>query len=420
MKKTFLAAAAALLSLVCMAENKPKVEVHGFIRNYFALDTREGVDLTEDFFTYLPYDHSYGDNGVDLNKTTSFRFAALTSRLWVEAKGYEFNGIKMGARIEGDFYSGVSNVTGTATLRLRQAFVTLSKDAWAFKIGQAWHPMAADMPDVFSLNTGAPFGPFSRTPQVDFNYKLGNGFSISADAIWQMQYCSNGPEGTSANYIKYGCTPELYLGVNYTSAKLLTRLGLDMLSIKPRRNNGSVKVSDRITTISPFFYLQYKEKDFSVKFKTIFAQAGEHVNLNGGYGVTSVNNDGSYTYTPTRNWSSWLSLSYGHKVQGVLFGGFVHNFGTAKALYDGDGDGLADAFYFSKNSFSNMNNMFRITPAVIWNLGKLALGLEYEVTAVQYGEYKTSGLVDASNGLVKDNLHWLANNRVQAMVKFTF
>jgi len=322
----------------------------------------------------------------------------------------------MGARIEADFYAGLSGSTGTATMRLRQAFVTLNKNSWGFKIGQAWHPMAADMPDVFSLNTGSPFGPFSRTPQVTFESTLGSGVSITASALWQMQYTSAGPEGASANYIKYGCTPELYAGLNYTTGKFLARVGVDMLSIKPRRNNGDVKVSDRITTVSPFLYLQYKSKDFSAKFKTIYAQAGEHMNLNGGYGVSSVNSDGSYTYTPSSNWSSWMSLAYGRRVQGILFFGYVRNFGTKDALYDGDGDGYADKYYFSKNSFSNINRLFRATPTVIWNLGKLALGLEWEITTAQYG----TGSVSAKNGLSEDGLHWVTNNRIQAMVKYTF
>ena len=37
-------------------------------------------------------------------------------------------------------------------------------------IGQAWHPMAADMPDIFSLEAGSPFGPFNRSPQVNFEW----------------------------------------------------------------------------------------------------------------------------------------------------------------------------------------------------------------------------------------------------------
>ena len=69
-----------------------------------------------------------------------------------------------------------------------------------------------------------------------------------------------------------------------------------------------------------------------------------------------------------------------------------------------------------------MKQMYRLTPTVVRNIGKFAIGLEYELTSVQYGDYKT---VDGkkyigADGLAKDNLHWITNHRVQALVKFTF
>jgi hypothetical protein len=419
---TSLAALAICASLGAQ-EKAGQVKLYGFIRNYYAFDTRESVAGTEDFFFYLPKDENTVD-GTDLNGQTSFRFAALTSRVGLNVTGYEYNGFKMRAKIETDFYNGLSGSTGTAVLRLRQAYVTIGKNDWNVTAGQAWHPMAADMPDVFSLNTGAPFGPFSRTPQVKLDYRLSDDFSLTGAAIWQMQYTSTGPSGASANYIKDGCTPEIYVGLNYTEGGFLIRAGVDMLSIKPRATDGKVKVSDRITTFTPFFYGQYKSGLFSAKLKTVLAEAGEHVNLNGGYGISGVKSDGaSYEYTPTRNSSTWVSLMYGKKTQWILFGGYVKNIGTKDDLY-GSKNGYAPAanLYFSKNSFSNMNQMWRITPTVVRNIGKFALGLEYELTSVQYGDYKTIDGVKCigSDGLAKDNLHWITNHRLQALVKFTF
>ena len=162
--------------------------------------------------------------------------------------------------------------------------------------------------------------------------------------------------------------------------------------------------------MSPFVYAQYVDGDFSIKAKTVFAQAGEHLNLNGGYGVTSFNRDGSWSYTPTRNSSSWVSVMYGKKLQGIFFAGYVKNFGTAEDIVD------TGHLYFSKNSFSNMNQMYRITPTVAYNFGKLSLGLEYELTGVQYGEW---GVGDKS-ALATRNLHWVTNHRVQFITKFSF
>ncbi|MCF0176799.1 MAG: hypothetical protein HUJ94_08165 [Bacteroidales bacterium] len=398
---------------------------YGFIRNYITYDSRQSTSGTGELFYYLPKDRVLNAYDVDLNRVNSTKFLALTTRLGVDVSGYKFGNTHMGAKVETDFYTGLTGVTGTAVLRVRQAYLTLGwkelpygykgKADVNLKIGQAWHPMAADMPDVFSLATGAPFGPFSRTPQATMDAKLGK-LVITGSAIWQMQYPSAGPSGASADYIKWSCVPEIYAGLSYVDKYFTGRIGLDMLSIKPRiqgkDNKGeTVNVKDRITTVSPFMYLQYKKGLFSAKFKTIFAQAGEHVCLNGGYAVTADTKDDavSYRYTPTRNSSTWVSLAYGKKWQGVLFGGYVKNFGTAEAIRS------EKELYFSKNSFSNMNAMWRATPTVLYNAGKLTLGLECELTSVQYGSK-----INLSNALYDQDLHWVTNTRVQALVKFNF
>lgn len=411
MSKKFILAIALLAASLNAGAQDAQFKWYGFIRNYAVADSRESVYGTEDFFYYLPKDHNVVD-GQDLNSQRTFAFAAITSRLGLDVTGYQIEGWKVGAKLEADFYAGVSGVTGTALFRLRQAFLTMNKNAFTLKVGQAWHPMAADMPHVFALNTGAPFGPFSRTPQATVDLKLSNELTLTASALWQMQYTSAGPGGASADYIKYAGTPEVYLGLGYKANGFAAKAGVDVLSIKPRHDDGHQKVSDRITTVSPFLYAEYSKGLFSVKAKTIFAQAGEHMNLNGGYGITSVTADGSYEYAPTRNSSSWVSFSYGKKAQFVLFGGYVRNFGTAKELISSDKNHL----FFSKNSFSNMNRMFRVSPEFIYNLGKVAFGLEYELTGVQYGTFGTNDV----RGLATENLHWIRNHRLQLMVKYTF
>ena len=129
-------------------------------------------------------------------------------------------------------------------------------------IGQAWHPMAADLCDVIALNSGAPFGPFSRTPQVKMDARLGQFVTLTGAALWQMQYASIGPDGQSAEYIAYAKTPEAYIGLSAHNKGFLMRAGVDILSICPRHkgqvNGVDVRVKDRLTTVSPFDYIQYK------------------------------------------------------------------------------------------------------------------------------------------------------------------
>lgn len=448
---------------------KQHFKPYGFIRNYFTYDSRESWSGTGDLYNYQPKDENWnmaedalvpGVERQDLNAQSTFRFLSLTTRVGVNIVGYKWRGTEFGGKIEADFYAGLSSksagklsqthsLSGVAQLRLRQAYLTLGWDSLKMgkdfarvdlTIGQTWHPMAADLCDAIALNSGAPFGPFNRSPQVKMDARLGKYVTLTAAGLWQMQYLSIGPNNiTSAEYLAYSKTPEAYLGLSFHDKGFLARVGADVLSISPRHqgtlNGVEVKVNDRITTASPFVYLQYKKGEFSFKAKTIFAESGEHMNMYGGYGVKGINADGSYSYTPIRHSTSWISLVYGGKVgaqedkhpqklQGILFGGYVKNFGTKEALYDPDNNGLVDektddgkylAYYYTPRS-NAMNQMWRLSPTLLYTVGKFQVGLEYEITSVQYGD----GKINPANGLSDNGLHWVTNHRVQLMTKYNF
>ena len=425
-------------------------KLYGFIRNYFVFDSRESKAGTGDLFYYLPLDNKWNTPDEsnpareDLNASPNFTFLALTSRVGLDVSGYYHNNVHFGAKFEADFYagltglakddakdrlSGYTKVSGTAQMRLRQAYATVTwkdlplsgeqKTQVGLKIGQAWHPMAADFPHLFSLEVGAPFGPFSRTPQVTMDASLGKNWVLSASALWQMQYQSTGPSGNSASYIKYGLTPEVYLGVTYKHKGFLGRIGADLLSIKPR-NIGPVEdptdasktlnvhVKDRKTSLLYYAYLQYNKGMFSFRAKTTYGEGGEHLSLMSGYAKVGELEDGTWQYASLRNSSSWVSLSYGKKWQGVLFAGYMKNLGLADE-HD------IEKVYFNSNGSTNINQMYRINPQGLYNFGKFSLGLEYQWTAVQYGD----GTLDR-RALPTEGLHWVGNHRVNMMVKFTF
>lgn len=450
---------------------KQHFKPYGFIRNYFTYDSRESISGTGDLYNYQPKDESWNQteaqataSGVareDLNAQSTFRFLSLTTRVGLNIVDYKWRNTEFSGKIEADFFAGLSGtghkVGGVAQFRLRQAYVALGWDSLPIlngkdyarvdlTIGQTWHPMAADLCDVISLASGAPFGPFNRSPMVKMDARLGKYVTLTAAGLWQMQYMSVGPDGSTAEYMLYGKTPEAYLGLSVHDKGWIARAGVDVLSISPHHQGTvtgadastvTVKVKDRITTISPFAYLQYKKGEFSFKAKTIFAEAGEHMNLDGGYGVSKVNEDGSWNYTPIRNSSTWVSLVYGGKVgaqedkhpqklQGILFAGYIQNLGTKKALYDPNGDGLinektADGkswLYYYTARPNNMNRMWRVSPTLLYTVGKFQIGCEYEITSVQYGDAKQG--INASNGLADKGLHWVTNHRVQLMTKYNF
>jgi hypothetical protein len=301
-------------------------------------------------------------------------------------------------------------------------------------MGQAWHPMAADFPHLFSLEVGAPFGPFSRTPLVQADYNLGKNWTLTGAALWQMQYQSSGPIGASAMYMKYGKVPEIYAALAFKSKGFLLRAGVDVLSIKPRVFSTTQvedktvidhKVSDRKTSVLGYVYTQYNKDKFSLRAKSTFGQGGEHMNLMSGYAKVGVKPDGSWEYASLRNSSSWLSMSYGKKWQGVLFTGYMKNLGLSHKDHIPYLDATIPAsdVYFCGNGSSNINQIYRINPQLIYNIGKMNLGLEYQWTSIQYGKYgkdiNGNKCLDAY-GLATDGLHWVGNHRVNLMVKYNF
>ena len=425
MKKFILSIfALAALSTVLPAqtETPAKFKLYGFVRNYAIFDTREVKAGTDDLYLFVPKDESLLANGTDNNANPSLRLLSLTSRVGLDISGYQYGSMKLSGKVEADFYTKSGS---TAILRLRQAYIGLTWDklgvkgdnSFVLNIGQTWHPMAADMPHVINLETGAPFNPFNRSPQIMANYNFGKKVSITGGVLYCMQYLPVGPTSNtnlattkSADFMKYGLIPEVYAGFTFKpTSSLVAKVGANLFSIKPRWKDDLGPLSDRLITVSPFVFLQYTGKNgFQIRAKSIFAQAGEHMNLLTGYGVSKINNDGSWEYTPMRSTASFISMQYGKKWQVMGMVGYMKLLGTSEDLID------TDHYWFNTSGEKNLSQMFRVTPTLAYNLGKLTLAIEYDLTGVQYGQN-----MDLT-GVVKDNLHWVLNHRIVTMAKFTF
>ena len=410
---------AALLSgsAAFAQEEKPAhFKLYGFIRNYLSADSRAVNAGTEDLYFYMPKGHDMKD-GLDLNSGFNWRFVSLTTRLGVDVSGYKWGTMGVSGKVEADFY----NLSGSVpVLRLRQAFIKLTRDniPVVLTLGQAWHPMAADMPHMNNLETGAPFNPFNRSPQVTADIDLGSGVTLTASLLYLNHYLPTGPAGKTKDYYKYGL-PEAYLGVSYKSNKFLGRLGVDIVNMRPYRtltdwrvqdasSAKTIEVKSLLTTFSPFVFLQYTSGKFQLRAKSILAQAGEHMNLLSGYGVHAFNEDGTIEYTPMQDWASFVSFSYGKKFQVMGMLGYMKQFGTTKDLCN-------NQLWMNTAADTKIQQAFRATPTVAWNLGKFTVSLEYNLTAAEFG----SGARNA-RGMWDGDKEWILNHRFICMTKFNF
>ena len=419
MKKTlFMAALMTMFIGGTKAQEKPSVKLYGFIRNYACFDTRESMTSNSEQFYYMPKDEKLDANGEDINEQPNMMLLSITTRLGLNITGLEFLGAKTSAKIESDFAGfGTSNTV----LRIRQAYAKMEWEKSSILAGQAWHPMMGDMmPDVFSLETGAPFTPFSRTPQVRYDYK-NKGFTLTATALYQYQYTSYGPDGASFNYARNAIVPELYFQAMYKNGGFMIGAGVDLLTLKPRQSytmdstdeNGATVTAtykckeDPVVSISPTIFASYKKGNWGIKGRFTYAQNAAHLSMISGYGVTAVNENGEQEYGSINSAGGWVDVTYKKTLKkGFLtfccFAGYTKNLGCK--------DEFTGPIYMRGEK--NMDNMRRIAPSVLYTHNAMQIGIEYNPTTVAYGtpdsQYKMS------------DTHNVTNHRICAMLKYNF
>ena len=408
MKHLFLLIVYLFIVQVIWAQSKNfSYHFYGFVRGDLYYNTRESVAPVDGNFYLFPLDVKLDAAGNDLNKAATGNFYAYTSRLGLNVTGPKLGKAKTSANIEADFGGGGGL---TATLRIRKAYLALDWNHHQLLVGQTWHPLFGSvMPEMLNLTTGAPYQPFNRSPQIRYQYKSGN-IELTASALWQMQYTSRGPDGPSTKYIKRGCIPELYLGLNWRNAKgWLIGAGAHLLSISPRQesewNGQYYKVNERMTTSSYEIHASYRKNKMFVRAKTLLASSLDHTALLGGYGVTRVNQaNGKRDYTAFHHSTSWFNIIYGNKWKPSIFVGYTKNLGTSRSLVATEpvyGVGL------------NIDQLFTYQLGFSYNMKHWQFGIEGSVCSSWYGD------IDSLKGKVKDT-HTVHNYRILGLAMFYF
>ena len=437
-KRLFLAALMAMFIGGAKAQEKPAFKFYGFVRNYACYDTRESMTSNSEQFYYMPKDISLDANGNDINAQPNMMLLSITTRLGLNVSGLNFLGSKTSAKIEADFAGfGTSNTV----LRIRQAYAKMEWKHNHLLVGQAWHPIMGDMmPDVFSLETGAPFTPFSRTPQVRYDY-VNKGVTLTATALYQFQYTSYGPDGASFNYARNAVVPEIYLQAMYKNGGFQAGAGIDILTIKPRQSyswnvteyspvldaNGNptfdsegnpITVGNQATktfkcneapvvSYTPTIFASYKADRWGIKGRVTYAQNAAHLSMISGYAVTGIKENGEQEYSTLNSIGGWIDATYKQPLKkGNLlfccFAGYTKNLGCE--------NDIVGAIYMRGEK--NMDYMWRIAPSILYTHNALHVGVEYNPTTVGYGKH------DGDYKMY--NPHTVTNHRICAMVKYNF
>ncbi|NTW34047.1 MAG: hypothetical protein HGB12_15760, partial [Bacteroidetes bacterium] len=229
MKHIYLIFGAALLSGLSgfgqgtndtIHHEKFGITFSGFVRTEAAFDTRQGEGYRDQLINLYPANIRLDKNGDDVNARPGFDQYAMTTRLTGNITGPSAFGAKSMACMEGDF-TGPSNTENNA-FRLRHAYIKLNWAKSELFMGQYWHPLNLPemIPSVISLNTGAPFHPFSRQPQIRFSRLFGK-INVVAVASSERDNTSIGPLGSTSEYLRNSVIPNMHLQIQYKNEEKL-------------------------------------------------------------------------------------------------------------------------------------------------------------------------------------------------------
>ena len=388
----------------------------GYVNCDVFFDTRQTVQSREGQFLFYPENVKADALGQDINAKGTFNILSIQTRLTGTITGPDILKAKTSGVIEGEFFGNINpNIN---TFRLRLAFVKFKWKSADMSLGQNWHPMYVPgcMPEVISLNSGAPFLVFSRNPQLRAAFDNGT-IRVQAAAISQVDATSNGPEGPSPKYLRNSVLPELNALVQFSrkneelKREFIVGASFDYLMLTPRLSTEVIltpaidtvinnvvyhhdavvenyKTSARSYGLAGSVYAKIKLRPVTLRLGGVYGTDCYAFNMIGGYAVEAVTDPdkGFVSYAPLRTGSVWLDVkTNGERWQPGLFAGFSKNFGAP---------GEISGPYYSRGS--NIDYLYRISPRLALRMSKLKLATELEYTVAAYGTTNGTGGVSDS------------------------
>ena len=391
MKKNLFLLAVIFTNLIIAQQSKEGdiIKLSGFIKSDFFFDSRQVVSIREGHFLLYPADENLDPNGKDINDKANFNALSIQTRLNAKITGPEALGAKTSGTIEGEFFgTSDADVNG---FRLRHAFVTLSWSSTTLLVGQTWHPMFVTdvFPQVVSFNTGVPFQPFSRNPQIRLTHSIGN-FNLIAALCSQRDFTSNGPAGFTSSYLRNSVIPNSHVQLQYKNENVVTGIGVDLKTLTPRLETiKKYKSDETISSYSFLGYLKIKSGTFNWLFETVYGGNNTDLMMLGGYAVKSTNSvNGLEEYEQLKVISCWTDLTIGTDIQPGVFVGYTKNLGSEEEL---------SGALFTR--VSNIDKILRVSPRIVFNYGKFRIAAEAEATIASYGAVDKFGKVNNTKNI---------------------
>lgn len=365
------------------------IKLSGYVKTDVIYDTRQSSaanGLREGHFYLYPDNALYSADSLDLNASPSFHILSIQSRLKGDIWGPDAFGAKTSGVIEAEFFgTSEADLNG---FRLRHAYTKLDWAQTSLLIGQTWHPIFPTecFPGTISFNTGAPFTPFSRNPQIKLTRKIGT-VSASLTAYSQRDFTGTGIDGSSNKYLKNSGLPGMNLQFRIPLLKVgLVFFGVDYQTIRPElKTTANYHTDTNLQSMSGFVTLNIRTKPVTFTAMGAYIQNASDLLMIGGYAVSEIIDPvkALKSYTNLNTFSSWFDITTnGKMIQAGLFGGYSKNLGaTGPMIGPAFGRGL------------NIDYLLRLSPRILFTSGKTTFAGELEATTAAYGTIQTDGTV---------------------------
>lgn len=380
-----------------------KLSFGGFVKTDAFYDSRLVQSLREGHITLWPEPEKLDANGKDINDVDNINLLSIQTRLFAKATGPGLFGGRTTGYVETEFLGSTND--GINSLRLRHAYVDLDFGNFQIKAGQFWHPLfpVDNVPDVISFNTGIPFIPFNRSPQIKLTQKFDNFRAFLAASV-QRDFTSNGPDGYSSKYQKNSVMPELTAGFNYLSPNIAFGIGGSIKTLRPynalKVNSKDYVNEDKITTYAASANFKAKIDNFYFKMQGTYGQNLADLMMIGGYGVEYLDSS-KVDYAPISSFSTWTELMYKKNWEfGVLFGysknlGADTDYNNGKSLTTIYGRGL------------DIDALFKVFPRIAYNFNKTKIAAEIEYTSANFGKTNLTDKAKVEDSKAINNLRVL-------------
>ena len=387
-------------------EKKFKIKFSGFVKTDIFYDSRQTVSVREGHFLLYPKDALPDPDGEDINANSSFNMLNIQTRFRMLATGPDVWGAKTSAFVEGAFFGSIN--PDINEFRLRHAFVKLAWPHTQLLVGQYWHPLfhIRCFPGTVSFNTGAPFQPFSRNPQIRITQNMGR-LNLALTLLTQRDFSSYGPNGISSEYLRNTSLPAFNLRFEYDAknkeaeTEFLIGVSGNYKMLQPRlKTVNGYKTNTKASSFSLVGYTKYETKHFAVKLYGFYGEDAFNLTMIGGYAVQDLTDEKKaiVSYTPIQTSSVWLEAFYKRKNwQLGIFTAYSKNMGSGNpitnfSLTNKSVNGYEGQVFYSRGS--NIDYLYRIAPRLVLYYGNFRIAPEIEYTVAAYATKDEDGVLN--------------------------